>query len=316
MLAVGHDAALFAAGSSKRSSMRSLRPRKRGGQQVLVGHQLRLEREPVQGGALADRLHLGGARRGVGMIDVVLRPVAAPARRELHAPDVERFVGESGQRVVIALPRCQRALEPLGVVAPRIVLAGMRAAALGAGERAVGDRERDLEHLLDPVARHELRVGPGRLVAQPDVAAPDEQLLQLVDGLLEVLAGAEDADLRGHDLLHRHAQDGRVLRALAREHRVELGLLAVEKLLHQPHRHAGRVLRPVAEVGDVLADDHPGDDGLGDRVAAQPVEAVHVPARGLARGEQALEGRALAGVVGADAAHGVVLGRAHRDRAP
>src|SRR5512134_835422 len=31
VLAVGHDAALFAAGSSKRSSMRSLRPRKRGG---------------------------------------------------------------------------------------------------------------------------------------------------------------------------------------------------------------------------------------------------------------------------------------------
>jgi hypothetical protein len=71
--------------------------------------------------------------------------------------------------------------------------------------------------------------------------------------------------------------------------------------------------RPIAEIADVLADDHPGHHGLGDRVAAQPIEAVHVPARGLARGEQALERRALARVVGPHPAHRVVLRRPHRD---
>ena len=95
--------------------------------------------------------------------------------------------------------------------------------------------------------------------------------------------------------------------------RVELRLLALEELAHDAGRNVDVVLGLVAEIGDVLADDHPGHDGLGDRVAAEPVEAVHVPARGLAGGEQALERRALAGVVGAHAAHRVVLRRAHRD---
>ena len=140
-----------------------------------------------------------------------------------------------------------------------------------------------------------------------------QQLLQLVDRRLQVLAAAEDADLGGHDVLHPRLDRRGVLGAAAVDQRVELRLLAAQEFAHQAGRDVDVVLDAVAEVGDELADDHAGDDGLGDRVAAQAVEAVHVPAGGLAGGEQALQRRALAGVVGAHAAHRVVLRRAHRD---
>ncbi len=56
----------------------------------------------------------------------------------------------------------------------------------------------------------------------------------------------------------------------------------------------------------------PDDHGFGHRVAAQPVEAVQIPARRLAAGEQAAQAVSLAVGVGADAAHRVMLGWAHR----
>jgi hypothetical protein len=102
-------------------------------------------------------------------------------------------------------------------------------------------------------------------------------------------------------------------RAAAVEHLRELGLLTLEVAVHHAGRDVDVVLGPVAEVGDELAHDHAGDDGLGYRVAAESIEAVHVPARRLTRREQAREGRALPGRRGPHAAHRVVLGRAHRD---
>ena len=66
-------------------------------------------------------------------------------------------------------------------------------------------------------------------------------------------------------------------------------------------------------VGHVFAHQHAGDHGLGHRVAAQPVEAVQIPAGRLAAGEEAAQRGRFAAVVGADAAHRVVLGRSHRN---
>ena len=44
-----------------------------------------------------------------------------------------------------------------------MVLAEVRAAALGAGQRAVRDAQGELQHLLHAVGHHELRVGAARL---------------------------------------------------------------------------------------------------------------------------------------------------------
>ena len=211
-----------------------------------------------------------------------------------------------------AFPACERPLQPLRVVATREVLAEMRAPAFGPLRGAVGDAERELEHLLHPVRGRELGVGACRLVAQADVPAALEQRLQLVDRGPELGTGAEDADLGRHHALHRRLDRRRILVAGgARDQAVELGLLGADELAHEPGRDANVVGVVVAEVGDEVADDHAGDHRLGNRVAAQPVEPMHVPAGGLAGGEQPLQRRALAGVVGADAAHRVVLRRPH-----
>ncbi len=141
-----------------------------------------------------------------------------------------------------------------------------------------------------------------------------KELGQLIDGFLERFAGAEYADLVGHDLLHARAQRRGILFAvLARSERREVLLLAPQSVAHQCSGQRDFVLRRVAVVGDVLTDDHAGHDGLGDGIAAQPIEPVHVPAGRLAGGKQSLERRTLAGVIGAHAAHGVVLRGPHRD---
>ncbi len=247
------------------------------------------------------------------MIDVVLRAVAAPAGRQLHRADVERLPRKRGQGVCLALPGGERALQPLGIVAPRVILPVVRAAALGTNERAVGDAQRDLQHLLHAIGGDEFGIGAPSLLAQADVATLHDELLQLVDRRLQVLAPAEDADLGRHQVLHPRLDRRGVLRAAAVDERVEFRLFAPQEVVYQRRRDVDFVRDPVAVVGDVLADDHARDDRFRDRIAAQAVEAVHVPARRLAGREQALEVRALARVVGAHAAHRVVLRRPHRD---
>ena len=66
--------------------------------------------------------------------------------------------------------------------------------------------------------------------------------------------------------------------------------------------------------GHPLAHHHAGHDGFGQGIAAQAVEAVEVPAGGLAGGEEALQAIDLAVAVGAHPAHGVVLGGPHRNQ--
>ena len=195
----------------------------------------------------------------------------------------------------------------------RMVLAEMRAAALGALRCAVGHAQRQLQHLLRAVGGDQFRVGASGRAAQADAAAAIEQGLQLAHRRGQIFPGAEDADLVGHDLLHGLLQHRGVLGAAALGQPIQLGLLGRHTLAHQAGGDEQVVGAGIAEVGNIVTDDHAGHHGLGHRVAAQPVEAMHVPAGGLAGGEQTLHRRALAGVVGAHAAHGVVLGRAHRD---
>ena len=138
---------------------------------MFVGHQHLLQRETI--GAIApllERFDLGEAPGRVGMIEVIPGAVAAPAGRQLHRHHVDLFVGERWQGVGFGLPRRQRAVQPLGVVTAREVLTEMSAAAFGALERAIRDAQRQLEHLLHPIGRHQFRIGAARLVAQADVA--------------------------------------------------------------------------------------------------------------------------------------------------
>ena len=247
------------------------------------------------------------------MVDVVLGAIPAPAGRQLHRLHIQGLVAQGGPRVLLVGPGCERALQPVGVVAARIVFAEMCAAAFRSDEGAIGDRHRELQHLLRAVRHHQLRIGAGGAGAHADIATAHQQRLQLIDGLLEIRAAPEDADLARHDLLHRHPQVHRGFRAAAREHGRELRLLALEVAVHHGGRDVDVVLGSVAKVTDELAHDHAGHDRLGHRVAAQAVEAMHVPAGRFARREQTLQGRALAGRRGAHATHGVVLGGAHRD---
>jgi hypothetical protein len=90
----------------------------------------------------------------------------------------------------------------------------VRAPAFGPLRGAVGDAERELEHLLHPVCGRELGVGARRLVAQTDAPAALEQRLQLVDRGRELGTGAEDADLGRHHGLHRCLDRRRVLVAV------------------------------------------------------------------------------------------------------
>ena len=100
---------------------------------MFIGHQLFLQRKPI--GAIApllERFDLGEALGGVGMIDMILGAIAAPARRQLHLHHIELFIGERRQDVVFRLPRGQGAVQPLGVVAAREVLAEVSTSAFGA----------------------------------------------------------------------------------------------------------------------------------------------------------------------------------------
>jgi hypothetical protein len=141
----------------------------------------------------------------------------------------------------------------------------------------------------------------------------NQQILKLVDRLVEFVTGSEDAHLVDHDLFHSPANIAGPLAAVASQQSVQPGLFPRMELAHQSGGDADFAILGLAEVGDELRDDHAGDHGFGHRVAAQAVEPVQVPACRLAAGEQALERSALAGVAGADAAHGIVLRGSHRN---
>jgi hypothetical protein len=70
------------------------------------------------------------------------------------------------------------ARKPLRIVAPWKVLPEMRTPAFGTRQRAVGDAQRQLEHLLHPVRRNEFDWRRARCAA--DIAAAKQERLQFL----------------------------------------------------------------------------------------------------------------------------------------
>src|SRR6056297_317238 len=119
------------------------------GQQMLVRHQPILNFEAIgPGELLPNRGDLAKAGFGIRMIAMVCLPVAAEARRQLHACDIDGLVVDGRQRVGLALPGRERALEPVRIVALRMVLARVCAAALGTLACTQRNAQRNLEHFL------------------------------------------------------------------------------------------------------------------------------------------------------------------------
>ena len=106
----------------------------------------------------------------------------------------------------------------------------------------------------------------------------DNNCLQFVHRFFQDPAGAEYADLCGHDILHLGHQRSGVFGTAAIDQSIDLRLLAAERFLNQTGGNIRGVFGSLAKIGDKLTDDHARHDGLGHRVSTQPVKAMHVPA--------------------------------------
>ena len=94
-------------------------------------------------------------------------------------------------------------LSQLLVVARGIVGARVRAARLGAGERALGHAEREIDHALELEGAHEVEVEDAAGVAQADLAAAFLEAAQGLEALAHDCVLAEHAEVvaRGGDHL-------------------------------------------------------------------------------------------------------------------
>src|SRR5690606_724910 len=213
----------------------------------------------------------------------------------------------------------QRVLAPVDVVPAVEVLAGVRAAALLAGFRAV-DRGDGAGHQVLQLQRlDEIGIPDHRTVVDLDVGelVPDRR--DALTALFQRLLRAEDGGVFLHGALHLFAQLSR-----------RLGAVGVADTIEAFH--------DLVAGGDVdgrdwrLAVDHLAgtdrrrateDDQINQRIGPKPVGAVDRGAAGLADRHQAglyalrvggVGVEHLAPVIGRDAAHIVVDRRQHRDR--
>ncbi len=168
----------------------------------------------------------------------------------------------------------------------------MRAAAFQAGQGRARDQHRGLEDVVGfalPPAVHRRQAGT--------------PLLQLLDGLAQPRAGAHDADVLPRQVAHRPDNLFRSVRvgdgapARCRFARFGVGVGAGWRRLFADGCAGARAIHQAFE----------------QRVAGQPVGAVHSGTGGLARGVES--GQAGAPVqIRAHAAHGVMRRRPHRDQ--
>ena len=184
----------------------------------------------------------------------------------------------------------------------------MSAAGFLAVEGAVGHGEGHAEHLLGAVGVDELGVRTNH-VLDGHLEGALVEFFKFGDGGFHVGALAEDADLGRHDFLHAGAQFIGVFRAAVVREGLQASLFLGKSAVDEGRRDVDAVFSLVAEVGDEFADDHAGHDGFSNGVAAEAVEAVHVPTGRFAGGKETLERRRFAGRLRAHAAHGVVLSR-------
>ena len=121
-----------------------------------------------------------------------------------HGGERHRARGEGG--LALLVHPAERVLHPVLVVAIREVLAGVRAAALGAVRRRGHGGDRLVHEVVELQRLDQVGVPDHRAVGDRDVrqAAPD--LRQAGDALVQRLAGAEDRGVALHHALHLGAQ--------------------------------------------------------------------------------------------------------------
>ncbi len=202
-------------------------------------------------------------------------------------------------------------LEPLGVVAGRIVGAEMRTAAFPPRQGPLGDDLRDVEQPLQLQRLEDLEIERSRRRAAADRGILLAQAANLPGRLGDGAFVAKNADfLRQHgsqrfpQVVVRHgiaaAEHAFELRRLQREMPAQHGLLGLE--------------REVAAAGvDVFGHQAAEDQRVEQGISAQPVGAMHAHAGTLAGGVEIVDRRAAADVR-VDAAHGIVLAGLDRYR--
>ena len=198
------------------------------------------------------------------------------------------------------------------VVALRVVLAHVGAAALLAVAGRVDDHLREVEQEAELDGLEQVGVEPLALVLHGDVLVALAQPLDDLRHLGERLLGAEHLGVAVHRVLQLLADRRDPLGAGRVAQLVEHALDGARRVLGQRHE-----LRGAHVLDGVLAGALAEHVDVEQRVGAEAVRAVHRHARALAGGvEPGHDGRVVAqhlGLdVGRDAAHRVVRGRQHR----
>ena len=205
------------------------------------------------------------------------------------------------------------------VVALGVVLARLRAAAF----RAVGgrlDRAHRLQQQVVELERlDEIRVPDQRAVADCDVAERREHLLELIDTLLQRIAGAKHGRMSLHHALHLEPDLRRRRLALRVAQLVE----PRDGLVAGARRERPRPSAALDELAAPLRRRAAEHDEIDQRVRAEPIGAVHGDARSLADRHEprhdlllavAVLRERLAVIVRRHAAHVVVHRRQHGNR--
>ncbi len=172
--------------------------------------------------------------------------------------------------------------------------------------------ERNLEHLACAISIGKFRIG-ARLILDRNLIGLLQEIFEFAHGAFHIFAATENTNLACHDLLHTCANLGSVFVSSVQEETVKFGLNLSGRVINQRCGNVDTVFSLVAEVGDEFANNHTCNNGFSNRVAAQTVKAVHIPATGFASGKEAFQCTRLACVVRTHATHGVVHSRTNRN---
>ena len=188
----------------------------------------------------------------------------------------------------------------------------MRATAFCAHQRAVGRAQGQLEHARYAQGHGKLGVGAGDVAAgKPHVLGALQQFLQLGNACFQILAVTENTHMLHHDALHGVAQGVAVVTGTAQQGSDALLDLG-GSVLHGLSGENSFVT--FEEFHQLCAHNAARNDGLGQRVAAKAVEAVHIPAGCFASGEKPFKAIGVPILVDAYAAHAVVVGGPYRNK--
>src|SRR5437016_7271341 len=262
-----------------------------------------------------------GGRRKSAMGFSAFSVGARPGRNRLdfarHGVEMHQAVVEAG--TPRPLDPYQRVLEPGAVVALREILAGVRAAALGAiGGRVDGGR-RLQQQVLELEGLDEIGVPDERAIADPHLGEGIEGRAEPLDTRGEAFPAAKYGGVELHGLLHLGADRRRRALAVGAAQPVEPLACCLAGILRQGPLAARGLEGLRAEPRRLASEDHQ----IEQRLAPEAVGAVHRHAGRLpdrheprddAVGIAALRADHLAVIVAGNPAHVVVHGRLNRNR--